>query len=67
MADVAAEGKTVQLMLSPVDLPPGKGDVVVPLPQSTAVMAIPMVEHMKKTASRPSASSATPTPTAKPG
>ena len=49
MADVAAEGKTVQLMLSPVNLPPGKGAWSFRLPQSTAVMAIPIVEHWKKT------------------
>jgi branched-chain amino acid transport system substrate-binding protein len=49
MADVAAEGKTVQLMLSPVNLPPGKGDWSFRMPQSTAVMAIPIVEHWKKT------------------
>jgi branched-chain amino acid transport system substrate-binding protein len=67
MADVAAEGQTVQLMLSPVNLPPGKGAWSFRMPQSTAVMAIPIVEHWKKTASRPTASSATPTPTAKPG
>lgn len=49
MADVAAEGQTVQLMLSPVNLPPGKGEWSFRLPQSTAVMAIPIVEHWKKT------------------
>ena len=48
MADVAAEGKTVQLMLSPVNLPPGKGEWSFRMPQSTAVMAIPIVEHWKK-------------------
>ena len=49
MSDVAAEGKTVQLMLSPVNLPPGKGEWSFRMPQSTAVMAIPIVEHWKKT------------------
>ena len=49
MADVAAEGQTVQLMLSPVNLPPGKGAWSFRMPQSTAVMAIPIVEHWKKT------------------
>lgn len=49
MADVAAEGKTVQLALSPVVLPPGKDAYTFRLPQSTAVMAIPIVEHWKKT------------------
>ncbi|HEX2539451.1 MAG TPA: ABC transporter substrate-binding protein [Caldimonas sp.] len=49
MADVAAEGQTVQLMLSPVNLPPGRGEWSFRMPQSTAVMAIPIVEHWKKT------------------
>ena len=48
MADVAAEGKTVQLMLSPVNLPEGRGAWSFRMPQSTAVMAIPIVEHWKK-------------------
>src|SRR5829696_2850802 len=48
MADVAAEGKTVQLMLSPVNLPEGRGAWSYRMPQSTAVMAIPIVEHWKK-------------------
>lgn len=49
MSDVAAEAKTVQLTLSPIVLPPGKGDWSFRLPQSTSVMAIPIVEHWKKT------------------
>ena len=49
MADVAAEGKTVQIALSPVALPPGKDAWTFRMPQSTAVMAIPIVEHWKKT------------------
>jgi branched-chain amino acid transport system substrate-binding protein len=49
MSDVAAEGETVQLMLSPVNLPEGKGAWSFRMPQSTAVMAIPIVEHWKKT------------------
>jgi len=48
MSDVAAEGQTVQLMLSPVNLPPGKGAWSFRMPQSTAVMAIPIVEQWKK-------------------
>jgi len=48
MADVAAEGQTVQLMLSPVNLPEGKGAWSFRMPQSTAVMAIPIVEQWKK-------------------
>ncbi len=49
MSDVAAEGQTVQLMMSPVNLPEGKGAWSFRLPQSTAVMAIPIIEHWKKT------------------
>ena len=48
MSDVAAEGQTVQLMLSPVNLPEGKGAWSFRMPQSTAVMAIPIVEQWKK-------------------
>ena len=49
MSEVATEGQTVQLMLSPVNLPEGKGAWSFRMPQSTAVMAIPIVEHWKKT------------------
>ena len=49
MSDVATEGQTVQLMLSPVVLAEGKGAWSFRMPQSTAVMAIPIVEHWKKT------------------
>ncbi|MEO8524226.1 MAG: ABC transporter substrate-binding protein [Caldimonas sp.] len=48
MADVCTEGKTPQLMLSPANLPPGKDGWSFRMPQSTAVMAIPIVEHWKK-------------------
>jgi len=48
MADVCAEGKTPQLMLSPANLPPGKDAWSFRMPQSTAVMAIPIVEQWKK-------------------
>jgi branched-chain amino acid transport system substrate-binding protein len=48
MADVAADAKTVQLAFSPVALPPGKDAWTFRLPQSTAVMAYAVVEHMKK-------------------
>ncbi|MEP7099069.1 MAG: ABC transporter substrate-binding protein, partial [Burkholderiales bacterium] len=48
MADVCAEGKTVQLMLSPANLPPGKDGWSFRMPQSTAVMAIPIVDYWKK-------------------
>jgi branched-chain amino acid transport system substrate-binding protein len=47
MADAAAEGKTVQLATSPVELPEGKGEWTFRLPQSTAVMAGGVVKHMK--------------------
>jgi len=49
MSDVATEGQTVQLMLSPVNLPEGKGAWSFRLPQSTAVMAIPVVDYWKRT------------------
>jgi branched-chain amino acid transport system substrate-binding protein len=48
MSDVATEGQTVQLMLSPVNLPEGKGAWSFRMPQSTAVMAIPIVEQWKR-------------------
>jgi branched-chain amino acid transport system substrate-binding protein len=49
MSDVAAEYQTVQLTLSPIVLPEGKGAWSFRLPQSTAVMAIPIVDYWKKT------------------
>jgi branched-chain amino acid transport system substrate-binding protein len=49
MVDVCVENKTPQLMLSPANLPPGKDTWSFRMPQSTAVMAIPIVEHWKKT------------------
>jgi branched-chain amino acid transport system substrate-binding protein len=48
MADVCSEGRTPQLMLSPANLPPGKDAWSFRMPQSTAVMAIPIVEQWKK-------------------
>jgi len=48
MADVAAESGTVQLSFSPAQLPPGKDSWTFRLPQSNAVMAHAMVDHMKK-------------------
>ena len=47
MADVAAESGTVQLAFSPAQLPPGRDYWTFRLPQSNAVMAHAMVEHMK--------------------
>ncbi|KRB24506.1 ABC transporter substrate-binding protein [Rhizobacter sp. Root16D2] len=52
MSDVAAEAQTVQLALSPIPLPEGKGAWTFRLPQSTAVMSIPIVEHWKKTGAK---------------
>jgi branched-chain amino acid transport system substrate-binding protein len=47
MADVAAEGQTVQLSSSPVELPPGKGAWTFRLAQSNAIMAAGLIRHMK--------------------
>ena len=49
MSEVAAENQTLQLALSPMALPEGKGAWSFRLPQSTGVMAIPIVAHWKKT------------------
>lgn len=46
IADVAAEGKTVQLASSPAALPAGKDTWTFRLPQSNAVMAHGMLTHM---------------------
>jgi branched-chain amino acid transport system substrate-binding protein len=48
MAPVAAEAETVQLALAPAALPPGKDKWTFRLPQSAAVMAHAVIEHMKK-------------------
>jgi branched-chain amino acid transport system substrate-binding protein len=48
VAGIAAEAETVQLMLSPAALPPGKDTWSFRMPQSNAVMAHAMVGHMKK-------------------
>jgi branched-chain amino acid transport system substrate-binding protein len=48
LADVATEGKTVQISTSPVELPEGKGAYTFRVAQSTALMASAIVEHMKK-------------------
>ncbi|MEO6363323.1 MAG: ABC transporter substrate-binding protein, partial [Caldimonas sp.] len=48
MADVCSEGKTAQLMLSPANLPDGKDGWSFRMPQSTAVMAIPIIAQWKK-------------------
>jgi branched-chain amino acid transport system substrate-binding protein len=48
MSDVAAQAKTVQLAASPIVTAPGKDEWSFRLAQSNAVMAIPVVAHMKK-------------------
>ena len=48
IAAVAAEGQTVQLASSPIEMPEGKDHWSFRLPQSTAVMAAGIVDHMKK-------------------
>ena len=48
VAGIAAEGETVQLMLSPAELPPGKDNWSFRMPQSNTVMAHALVGHMKK-------------------
>ena len=48
MAGVAAEAQTVQLMMSPANLPAGRDTWSFRLPQSNAVMAHALIEHMKK-------------------
>jgi branched-chain amino acid transport system substrate-binding protein len=48
MADVAAEGQTLQLLATPAQLPPGKDRWSFRLPQSNAVMSHAVVDHMKK-------------------
>ncbi len=47
IASVAEEGQTVQLSLSPVELPEGKDGWTFRLPQSIAVMASGIIRHMK--------------------
>ncbi len=49
MAPVTLEAKTVQLSAAPVGVPPGQDAWLFRLPQGFAVMAHPIVEHMKKT------------------
>ncbi len=47
IAPVAAESKTPQITLAPVGVPPDQDHWVFRLPQSFAVMAYPLVQHMK--------------------
>ncbi len=48
IAAIAAESQTVQLASSPIELPEGKDAWSFRLPQSTAVMAAGIIDHMKK-------------------
>jgi branched-chain amino acid transport system substrate-binding protein len=48
IAEVAAETKTVHLVLSPVPLPPGKDAWTFRLPHANGVMANAMLAHMQK-------------------
>ncbi len=48
MAGVLAEAQTEQLMMSPAALPAGKDHWAFRLPQSNAVMAHALIEHMNK-------------------
>ncbi|WP_028311305.1 ABC transporter substrate-binding protein [Derxia gummosa] len=48
MTDVAAEGQTLQIAVSPAIVPDGRDAYTYRIAHSTAVMAHAMVEHMKK-------------------
>ncbi|MBL8334906.1 MAG: ABC transporter substrate-binding protein [Rubrivivax sp.] len=48
IAPIAAESKTTQIAISPVGVPPEQERWLFRLPQGFAVMAHPIVEHMKK-------------------
>jgi branched-chain amino acid transport system substrate-binding protein len=48
IAPVAVEAKTTQISIAPVGLPPDQDRWVFRLPQGFAVMAFPIIEHMKK-------------------
>jgi branched-chain amino acid transport system substrate-binding protein len=47
MSDVATESQTVQLVLSPIDLPEGRGAWSFRLAHSSALMGAAIVNHMK--------------------
>src|SRR5690606_37026989 len=49
MGEAAAEGQTVQLAAAPAEFPEGKGTWTFRLPQSTAIMAGGVIDHMKRT------------------
>ena len=48
VAPIATEAKTTQIAISPVGVPPDQERWLFRLPQGFAVMAYPIVEHMKK-------------------
>jgi branched-chain amino acid transport system substrate-binding protein len=48
MADVAAEAQTVQIAVSPIELPPGKELWCFRIAHSTGIMALALGEHMKR-------------------
>ena len=48
VAPIAVEAKTTQIAISPVGVPPDQEKWLFRLPQGFAVMAHPIVEHMKK-------------------
>lgn len=48
IAPVAFEAKTTQISIAPVGVPPDQEHWVYRLPQGFAVMAYPIIEHMKK-------------------
>jgi branched-chain amino acid transport system substrate-binding protein len=48
LSEVAAEGQTVQISTSPVELPEGKGAWTFRVAQSTPLMASAVADHMKK-------------------
>jgi branched-chain amino acid transport system substrate-binding protein len=48
VAPVAAEARTTQISIAPVGVPPDRERWVFRLPQGFAVMAFPIIEHMKK-------------------
>lgn len=48
MAGVAAEARTPQIAVSPVELPPGKDAWTFRIAHSTAVMALALADHMRR-------------------
>ncbi len=48
MVGVAAEAQTVQIAVSPIDLPPGKDTWSFRIAHSTATMALALGEHMRR-------------------